>query len=46
MKARKVLDYKAVLTEVTSMVRVFVPQTKDIKISIDRLISKDILQRD
>jgi hypothetical protein len=28
------------------MVRVFVPMAKDIKIAIDRLITKEILQRD
>ncbi len=46
MKARKVLDYKSVLDEVVRMIRVFVPQTKDIKTAIDRLISKDVLMRD
>ena len=40
MKARKILDYKALIQEVVRMIRVFVPQTKDIKTSIDRLISE------
>jgi hypothetical protein len=46
MKARKVLDFKTLIEEVTKMVRVFVPMAKDIKIAIDRLITKEILQRD
>ena len=46
MKAKKVLDFKSLIEETIKMIRVFVPQPKDIKISIDRLIAKEILQRD
>jgi hypothetical protein len=28
------------------MIKVFVPPAKDVKLSIDRLITKDLLQRD
>jgi hypothetical protein len=28
------------------MIRVFVPPSKDVKLSIDRLIAKELLQRD
>jgi hypothetical protein len=43
MKSKKVMDYKSVFEEVTKMIRVFVPQSRDIKIAIDRLIAKEIL---
>ena len=46
MKAKKILDFKSLIEETVKMIRVFVPLAKDIKISIDRLISKEILQRD
>lgn len=46
MKSKKVMDYKSLFEEVTKMIRVFVPQSRDIKTSIDRLISKDIIERD
>lgn len=46
MKARKVVDYRSMIEEVTKMVRVFVPAPKDIKTAVDRLIAKEILQRD
>jgi len=46
MKAKKVLDFKTLIEEVTRMVRVFVPMAKDIKMAVDRLIAKEILQRD
>jgi hypothetical protein len=46
MKARKVVDYRSLIEEVTKMVRVFVPAPKDIKTAVDRLIAKEILQRD
>jgi hypothetical protein len=40
MKAKKVLDFKIIIHEITKMIQVFVPQTKDIKLSINRLINK------
>lgn len=46
MKSRKVMDYKSLFDEVTRMIRVFVPQSRDIKASIDRLIAKEIIERD
>lgn len=46
MKSKKVVDYKSLFEEVTKMIRVFVPQSRDIKLAIDRLISKEILERD
>lgn len=46
MKSKKVMDYKSLFEEVGRMIRVFVPQSRDIKASIDRLIGKDILERD
>jgi len=35
-----VIDFKTMIEEVTKMIRVFVPQSKDIKMAIDRLIAK------
>lgn len=46
MKSKKVMDYKSLFEEVTRMIRVFVPQSRDIKVAIDRLISKEIIERD
>ncbi len=46
MKAKKVLDFKTLIEETVKMIRVFVPQAKDIKQAIDRLIAKQLLQRD
>jgi hypothetical protein len=46
MKSKKVMDYKSLFDEVTKMIRVFVPQARDIKTSIDRLIAKEIIERD
>lgn len=46
MKAKKVLDFKSLIEETIKMIRVFVPAPKDIKLSIDRLINKELLQRD
>lgn len=40
------MDYKSLLEQVIKMIKVFVPQGRDIKMAIDRLISKDILERD
>ncbi len=40
MKAKKVLDFKTLIEETVKMIRVFVPQAKDIKQAIDRLIAK------
>ena len=40
MKSKKVLDYKTLLDEVIKMIRVFVPHGRDIKMAIERLISK------
>ena len=46
MKARKVIDFKTLIEETLKMIKVFVPEPKDVKLSIDRLIAKDLLQRD
>jgi hypothetical protein len=46
MKAKKVIDFKSLVEEVIKMIKVFTPQIKDIKIAIERLITKEILQRD
>jgi hypothetical protein len=46
MKSRKVMDYKSLFEEVSRMIRVFVPQSRDIKASVDRLITKEIIERD
>lgn len=43
MKSKKVMDYKSLFDEITKMIKVFVPQARDIKSSIDRLLSKEIL---
>lgn len=46
MKAKKVLDFKSLIEETIRIIRVFVPHAKDVKEAIDRLIAKEILQRD
>jgi hypothetical protein len=46
MKSKKVMDFRGIFEEVTKMVRVFVPEHKDIKKGIERLIGKYILERD
>jgi hypothetical protein len=43
MKSKKVMDYKSLFDEITKMIKVFVPQARDIKSSIDRLLSKEII---
>ena len=46
MKSRKVADFETLFNETTKMIKTFNPQNKDIKIAIERLISKQLLQRD
>jgi hypothetical protein len=43
MKSKKVMDYKSLFDEVFRMIKVFAPQNRDIKNSIDRLIAKEII---
>ena len=40
------MDFKSIIEETIKMIRVFVPPAKDVKMSIDRLIAKELLQRD
>lgn len=46
MKSKKITDFETLFCEITKMIRVFVPQKKDIKLAIDRLINKQLLSRD
>jgi len=46
MKSKKVMDFKTLIEEAIKMIKVFVPLAKDVKLSIDRLIAKELLQRD
>jgi len=46
MKSRKITDFETLFGEITKMIKTFNPQKKDIKIAIERLITKELLQRD
>jgi len=46
MKSRKVTDFETLFSEISKMIKTFNPQTKDIKIAVERLIGKELLQRD
>lgn len=46
MKSRKVTDFQTLFGEITKMIKTFTPQKKDIKIAVERLIGKQLLQRD
>ena len=46
MKSKKVLSFDKIVEEVLKMVKVFSPGSKDIKMSIDRLLVKELLSRD
>jgi hypothetical protein len=40
MKTKRVFGIDKIIEEVTKMIKVFTPQTRDIKSSIERLIAK------
>lgn len=46
MKSKKVISFDKLCEEIIKMIKVFTPSMKDIKNSVERLLSKDILMRD
>ncbi len=46
MKARKILQMEYLCEQASKMIKVFAPAKRDIKNSIERLINKEILERD